>query len=121
LRDAWGFLEVAQAANDERHGNQAASNAILAAIAANDAICLRRIGRRGHGESHVEAARVLQEACGASKWQAEAAVKARQLRQIIGLKNAAQYEGEPLGPAVVDRVIRQAKRFVEWADQVVSS
>ncbi len=40
LRDARNFRTVASVVADPEHGNQAASNAILGAIAANDAICL---------------------------------------------------------------------------------
>jgi hypothetical protein len=66
------FWEVAQTSDDSSHGNQAASNAILAAIAANDALCMHLAGLQPKGESHVEAARVLQAACRGTRWEAEA-------------------------------------------------
>jgi len=119
LRDAHNFFEVAEAVNDQEHGNQAASNAILAAIAANDAICLFLAQQQSSGKSHTEAGRILQEACKGTRWEPEAARKARQLVGLIHHKNAAQYRGEALSPQVVDRVMQQAARFIEWAALIV--
>ena len=121
LNDARGFREVAESASDSGHRNQAASNAILAAIAANDALCLRRIGRRSQGESHMEAVRVLQEACRGSVWEEQAAQTAQQLRDIIRLKSAAQYGGRPLSAATVAKLLRQVERLIEWVEEVLES
>lgn len=119
LKDARNFLEVAEAVNDQEHGNQAASNAILAAIAANDAICLFLIQQQPSGTSHTEAVRLLEEACQGTRWEEEAARKVRQLADLIHQKNAAQYRGEALSPQVVARIMLQAERFIEWAAQIV--
>ena len=119
LRDAHNFFEVAEAVNDQEHGNQAASNAILATIAANDAICLFLAQQQPSGKSHTEAARILQEACKGTRWEQEAPKKARQLVGLIHYKNAAQYRGEALSQQVVDRIMQQAERFIEWAAEIV--
>jgi len=119
LRDARNFFDVAEAVNDQEHGNQAASNAILATIAANDAICLFLAQQQPSGQSHTEAARILQDACKGTRWEQEAANKARHLVSVIRHKNAAQYHGEPLSQRVVDRIMQQAERFLEWAQEIV--
>ncbi len=113
------FWEVAQTADDSSHGNQAASNAILAAIAANDALCMHLAGLQPKGESHVEAARVLQAACRGTRWEAEAPRRARQLTEALGLKNAAQYEGKALTRAQVAGVMKRVERYLEWVEEVL--
>ena len=62
LSQARKFWEVAEAVNDPEHTSQAASNALLTVIAANDAVCLRLAGRKPGGESHTAAAEILREA-----------------------------------------------------------
>jgi hypothetical protein len=119
LRDAQRFLDVAQAANGPEYTNQAASNAILAMIAGNDAICLYLGSRQPVGESHTEAARMLQEVCRGTRWEQAAAQRSRQLLDLLRQKNAAQYHGRPLTRENVDRIMRQVERFVEWAEEVV--
>jgi hypothetical protein len=83
------------------------SNAVHAVIAANDAICLRLLNERPGGESHIDAVRVLTRAC-------------KQLSQVLQQKNVSQYQGVPLSDAVAGRVLKQAERFVEWAESVLS-
>ncbi len=119
LREAHKFWTVAEVAFDATHTSQAASNAILAVIAANDAICLYHLGERPGGESHGEAARFLKDACKGTRWERDAAKRAVQFTSIIREKNAAQYEGRPIGPATADRIMKQAKRFIDWADGVL--
>ena len=119
MRDARNFLDVAETASDPQHANQAASNAILAAIAANDAICIFLGKPQPGGQSHTEAARILREACKGTRWEDEAAPKVRQLLAIISHKNAAQYTGRLLSQETADRIIQQAERFLEWAEQIV--
>lgn len=119
LRQARRFWEVAEAAHDPEHASQAVSNATHAVIAANDAVCLYQLGERPRGESHGEAARLLQAACKGTRWERGAATRARQFAQILREKNAAEYEGRLIAPETADRIMRQAKRFLDWAEQVL--
>jgi HEPN domain-containing protein len=116
LKEARRFRDVAQAANDPDHANQAVSNAAHAVIAANDAFCLFLIGKRSKGESHAEAARLLKEACQGKEWEEDVPRRARQLLEVLQYKNASQYYGSPLPPDVTDRVMKQAGRFLEWVE-----
>jgi HEPN domain-containing protein len=119
LREARRFWQVAEVARDLGHFNQAASNAIHAAIAANDALCLFLGGERPRGQSHAEAARVLRRVCQGTQWEQEAATRAQQLTEVLQEKTAVQYEGRPIGARAADRVMKQAARFLEWAEAVL--
>ena len=120
LMEARRFWDVAELANDPEHVNQAVSNAILAAITANDAVCLFLIDERPGGQSHAEAARVLQRACRGTQWEAESAQRSRQLADILQQKTASQYQGKALSQDAADRVMKQAQWFLEWAEGVLS-
>ena len=122
-RDAQGFWDLAQAgyAPKSRFGNPAASNAIMAVIAANDALCLRLGLRQPKGESHTEAAELLKEACRGTEWESEASDKARQLREMLGQKTAVQYLGKPLPADKLDKLMKQAERFMDWAAGILST
>ena len=119
LKQARRFWEVAEAAHDPEHASQAVSNAVLAVIAANDAVCLYLLGEVPGGRSHGGAARLLQAACKGTRWEQEAATRARQFAQILREKNAAQYEGRLLAPETADRTMTQARRFLDWVDRVL--
>ena len=120
-RDAQNFWDVAETSHDPKHGNQAASNAILAIIAANDAVCLYLGQRQPGGESHTAAARVLRKACQGTRWEAEAARRSAQLLEIMRQKNAAQYLGQPLGADAVEKIMKQVDRFMKWAEKILRS
>jgi hypothetical protein len=119
LEDARKFWEIAQSADRPGYANQAASNAVLAAIAANDAVCLVLTGTTSGGESHTRAAAALREACRGKPCEREAAEKSRQLLDILREKSAVQYHGRPLSAGSATKVMRQTERFVEWAEGVV--
>lgn len=120
-RDAQGFWELAEAGYEpkSRYGNPVASNAIMALIAANDAICLRLGHRQPKGESHTEASDFLKDACRGTQWEQDAAEKARQLLEVLRQKNVAQYLGKPLSPGKVSRIMKQVERFLEWTEGVL--
>jgi hypothetical protein len=120
-RDARGFWDLAQAGYDpkSRYGNPAASNAIMAVIAANDAICLHLVRTQPKGESHIQAAASLKEACRGKVWEKEASERSRQLLELLRHKNEAQYLGKPLSSERISKIMRQAERFVEWAASIL--
>jgi len=119
LRQSRRFWEVAEAVHDPEHTSQAAGNAIHAVIAANDALCLHQLGERPGGESHSEAAQFLQRACSGTRWEQEAAQKAGQYTRIIREKNAVEYEGRSIGAEAADLIVKRAKRFLDWVEEVL--
>lgn len=122
-RDAKGFWNLAERAYDpdSPYGNPAASNAIMAVIAANDAICIHLIRRQPKGESHIEAADLLKQACKGKAWEKEAADKSKQLLELLCQKNEAQYLGKPLSRDRVSKIMKQAERFIDWTATVLPS
>jgi hypothetical protein len=118
---ARGFWDVAELAHGGQHVNQAAANAILAVIAANDAICMKLGRPQPKNQSHAEAARDLQAACRGTGFEREAAERSRQLVEILRHKNAAQYNSSPLTRDVAERIMTQAGRFIAWAETVVAT
>ena len=121
LRQARKFREVAREFDRPVYANQAVSNAVHAVIAANDALCLRLLNERPGGENHTEAVRVLTRACRGTAWEDKAGQHGQQLAQVLQQKNASQYQGGLLSEAVTDRVLKQAERFIEWAEKVLGS
>jgi len=117
---AQGFWDAAELIHDGRHVTQAAANAILAVIAANDAICMKLGRPQPRNQSHVEAARDLRAACRGTAFEQEAADRSRQLAEILRHKSAAQYNSSPLTAEVVERIMTQARRFITWAETVLA-
>jgi len=120
-RDAQGFWDLAQAGYDPSsgHANPAVSNAIMAVIAANDAICIHLTRRQPKPESHIQAAELLREACKGKVWEEAASERSRQLLELLRQKNEAQYLGKPLPAERVAKIMKQAERFLEWAASVL--
>lgn len=106
LAKAKKFLEIAELqASDLRDpgsASVAAGNAILAGIAASDAICARRLGVVPRGQSHHEACQLL---AGATP---DGAALSRLLAKLLDLKDEAHY-GAP------DVSATRARDTVKWA------
>ena len=117
-RDFWDLAELA---HDGQHDSQVATNAILAAIAANDAICMRLGRSQPKNQSHTEAVRDLTAACRGTRFERAAAEHGRQLLALLRHKSAAQYNTSPLTADAVERILTQSKRFIEWAETVIAA
>lgn len=106
---AHAYLETAQLADSERRegfSNVTASLAVLAGIAACDAICCIRLGRYHRGDDHRQAAELLQIATPDGR---ELAVR---LTRLLGLKDTAHY-----GASLVSQP--ESKQALCWATQLV--
>ena len=77
----------------------AVSNAVLAGIAAADAICCRRLGRHAVGDDHQHALALLADAGPVG------AAATRHLETLLAIKHKAQYEGG-------DPTVSEAKRVL---------
>jgi hypothetical protein len=108
-RHATDFLETATDAltlHPERT-NVAISNAVLAGIAAADAICGRTLGQAAKGDAHDEAARLL------GTTGPEAAQQVNDLRRLLALKTNSQYSPLVLTDSTAADAIRWASRLIE--------
>ncbi|MCE5238480.1 hypothetical protein LLH23_08305 [bacterium] len=118
-RQATLFWEVAESVHDAPHANQAASNAILAAIAANDALCLYLGGRRARADDHASAVALLRQITSKTEHSRAAAGHAEKLAAILQMKNEVQYYGAPITPAQAGRVMKQVRRLLDWVQSVL--
>lgn len=127
---ARAYLQVARSVADEpkrgsRLGSASVGNAVLAAIAASDAICCALLRQRARGQDHREAIALLE----AARWGAGSeVVKAdrsravgRALADALGLKDQAHYGMEVIGAGQVKRAIRAAQQLVDAAEDVLAS
>ncbi len=117
LKQARKFLEVAEVAasegDDPAGADVAASNAILAAIAASDAACCAALGRRSRGESHVDAAVLLEQIVPGGKDAANS------FRRLISVKDVADYGIESVSGKKLESVLKQAGALVAFAEDIM--
>lgn len=110
LRTAQAYLEVGVLVLDDKDRVEmpgvAAGLAVLAGIAASDAICARRLGAIHRGEDHRGAAALLQEATPDGKKLANTFLR------LVDIKDEAHYGLIIVAP-------RKARDAVRWARQLV--
>jgi hypothetical protein len=113
LRQAEGFLRWAQAAladkGDEVNLDVAASLAVLAGIAASDALCGKALGYYSRGQSHADAANLIRSI------QPGGTDLAGRFTQLVANKNDAQYAPETMGESSAKAAVRQAADLVSGA------
>ena len=114
-RQAHRFLEAAtdSVALHPDHANVAVSNAVLAGIAAGDAICGRMLGECASGESHNDAVRLL------SSVEPDGPTLAKDLRRLLALKSNAQYSPMVLAPSTADDATVWAGRLTARMDALI--
>ena len=115
------FLEVARLVVDEKdqdassvYASSAAALAVLAGIAASDAACCKDLRKRSRSENHRDAERLLAEIKPGGK---EAA---RDLGELLDLKDKAQYGLLAMSIPEVRTVMRRANRLVDFAAEVLN-
>ncbi|MSO42580.1 MAG: hypothetical protein EXQ70_11965 [Solirubrobacterales bacterium] len=116
--DAQSFLDVAHLAADEtdpdvEYRSVAASLAVLAGIAASDAACCHALGKRSRSQDHRDAEELLTEITPGGKGAA------KNLDQLLSLKDSAHYGLISVSTAQLTRARRQAKHLVDFAEGVI--
>lgn len=100
----------------------AAGNAVLAAIAASDAVCCRLLGERSRGQDHRDAIALLEQVRfgpGPDSAQARRARDlARALATALDLKDDSHYGTLMIGTAELRRLLRAAEVLVSAATLV---
>lgn len=130
LRQAEACLEVAQLVmtetarpEDYDYNHVAAGLAVLAAIAASDALCCQLLGERSRGQNHREAIDLLGTVRFGTGDEKARAGRARTLAGSLGvaldLKDVSHYGMTLLQSPQVKTLIRAAKRLVDAAKSVV--
>jgi sigma54-dependent transcription regulator len=111
------FLEVAglvEAEDDTSYRTVSASLAVLAGIAAGDAICGHVLKKRSRGQDHHQAVDLLRTVRGAD-------TAARALSTLLDIKDAAHYGTDGLPADKSAKAVRAAQRMVEQMDQLLRS
>lgn len=114
------FLEVARLVVDEKdrdasfvYASSAAALAVLAGIAASDAACCKALGKRSRSENHRDAERLLAEIKPGGR------VAARDLGELLDLKDKAQYGFLRMSVPEVRKVMRRASKLIDFAAEVL--
>lgn len=115
------FLTVAELVVDEKdedasfvYASSAASLAVLAGIAASDAACCRVLQERSRSQNHRDAERLLAQITPGGKQAAG------DLRELLNLKDKAQYGFLKMSVPEVQKVMRRASRLIDFAAEVIS-
>lgn len=105
--------------------NVAGGVAVLASVAASDALCCRLLGERSRGESHREAVDLLGTIRFGDGSPSEQSKRARgpaaDLATVRDLKDASHYGMNVLSADDVRRLVRKAERLVAAAAEVLGS
>jgi hypothetical protein len=108
------LAEQAAAMGGDEARNVAAGNAVLAAVAAADALCCLRLGRYSRGQAHHEAAALLRTIT------PNGAKLARDLTAVLDVKDPAHYGTVFLAATTVKSVLRGATRLLEAAEDTLA-
>ncbi|MGC2373516.1 MAG: hypothetical protein WA484_06555 [Solirubrobacteraceae bacterium] len=100
---------------DEANASVAASLAVLAGIAAADAACCARLGRRSRSQDHHDAERLLTEVVPGGR------DAAKELRRLLDLKDTAQYGVMHVSTTELPAALRRARSLVRFADSATAT
>lgn len=117
LRTAHAYLDAAELVlTDERdeYAGVAAGNAVLAAIAAADAICCRNLKKRFRGADHRQAAELLETAT------SEGTKAKATLLRLLDLKDAAHYGFGDFSRSKARTAVKIARELVTIADSILN-
>ncbi len=123
---ARAYLEVAKLVRsdagkpeDLNFNHVAAGNAVLAAIAASDALCCRLLGERSRGQDHRDAVALLEQVRFGSGTDETKARRGRELARALAtaldLKDDSHYGTLMIGAAELRRLMRAADILVSAA------
>lgn len=118
LQQATAMLEVAglvqHEESDAAHPSVAAALAVLAGVAASDAACCAALHRRPRGQSHIEAAALLESV------NPHGGSMAKNLRRLLSAKDSSHYGLALITPRKAADLVEAAQRMCVRAAQVVS-
>lgn len=118
LHQAEAALEVAELVLDEEDlamPGMAASLAVISGIAASDAACCARLGKRSRGEAHIEAADILETVSPGGKEMA------KDLRRLVNRKDDGHYGLSFVSRTEAQSMVRWARRLLGLATRAVEA
>ena len=105
-------MEFASELGDGPSANVATSNAVLAGIAAADAICGKALQLRSNSSNHAEAIALLRRAYGGD-------TAANHLKALVAIKSTAAYEPRMVTAAKSAEALQHADRLVVAMDKML--
>jgi hypothetical protein len=111
LKQAESYLYYAELALDDKEYDPAAGNAVIAAIAAADALCCMKLGKRSADDDHQAALALVAKV---DKSAAEALGKA------LGVKHRAHYDHLTATGSAAKATVRAASKLVTVARTALS-
>ncbi|MBA2348982.1 MAG: hypothetical protein H0V81_11875 [Solirubrobacterales bacterium] len=118
LQSAQAYLQVAEMVaeddSDDALRGVAAGLAVLAGIAASDAVCCAALGRRSRGDNHKDAVKIL------GSISEEAKLAATSLRRLIDIKDQAHYGFTTVSAQTRTTSLNAARKVVAFAEQTVA-
>lgn len=119
LRQAQAHVFVAQLciddADDVATPGVAASLAVLAAIAAADAACCHRLGRRSRAQDHSQAELLI------GTIEPNGSVMAKKFRDVVNAKDDSHYGLALVTRAKANAMVVKATGLTTWASEIVRS
>ena len=117
VEQARAFLEVAELVLDEADDGLAtpqvaASLAVLCGIAASDAVCCSRLGRRSRGQDHHQAVDLL------ATVRPDGPAMAKDLRRLLEIKDQAHYAATMISAARAEQAVQWARRLDDLAVRI---
>ena len=119
LRQAEAYVMVAQLCLDD--GSEAAtpgvaaSLAVLAAVAAGDAACCHRLGKRSRAQNHAQAEELI------ATLEPNGKVMAKRFREIVNAKDDSHYGLALVSGAKATSMVSKAEALTAWAAEVLQS
>lgn len=114
LQRARECLEAAQDSFDRQAWNAAAINAIHACVAASDALCVFFLGKRYAGDDHSDVIRLLRMIRNQDVGMDPIIQK---VSRILDSKHAVEYEERLTRAVEAEKILRDAKRVVEYVKE----
>ena len=109
------LAEQAAAQDGDEARTVAAGNAVLAAIAASDALTCLRLGRHSRGQGHQEAATLLRTI------RPGGPTLAKDLTTALAVKDAAHYGSVFISAATLKATLRATRRLVDVAETATTT
>lgn len=110
-------MYVASVTLDEDHDlavpGVAAALAVLAGIAASDAVCCAKLGERSRGQDHRQAIQLLEKVSPAGGKMAKA------LRELLAVKDDSHYGATLVSMSKAKQIVRRARELIDSASLIV--
>jgi hypothetical protein len=114
------FLEVARIPDPGDYPSQVVSSAVLAAVAANDALGVLRTGQAAGDHAHADIIWLLDTACRGTPLEPALPQRTEQLRRLLAHEQSA-LSGETLSEGVAREVMADAADFIGWVEGILSA